>query len=58
MSAEIADVVFPIMTKTRKPYTLTTTVTTLVLKKTKDNILSLTTLLKNVVVYYNGENEI
>ena len=46
MSAEIADVVFPIMTKTRKPYTLVTTDTTLVLKKTKDSILSLAVLLK------------
>ena len=46
VSAEIADVVFPIMTKARTPFALATTGTTLVLKKPKDHILSLAALLK------------
>ena len=46
MSAEITDVVFPILTQTTKPYTLSTKGTTLVLEKSKDNILSLAALYK------------
>jgi hypothetical protein len=46
-SAQVADVVFSIKTKVKKPYVLATKGTTLVLDKTKDNILSLTVLLQS-----------
>ena len=46
VSTEITDVVFPILTQVKKPYTLTTKGTTLVLEKSKDNILSLADLYK------------
>jgi hypothetical protein len=39
-SAQVVDVVFSIKTKVKKPYVLATKGTTLVLDKTKDNILS------------------
>jgi hypothetical protein len=43
-SRQVADVVFSIKTKAKKPYVLVTKGTTLVLDKTKDNILSLPVL--------------
>ena len=46
-SAQVADVVFSIKTKAKKPYVLATKGTTLVLDKTKDNILSLAVLLQS-----------
>jgi hypothetical protein len=46
-SAQVADVVFSIKTKVKKPYILSTKGTTLVLDKTKDNILSLDLLLQS-----------
>ncbi len=46
VSTEIVDVVFPILTQVKKPYALATKGTTLVLEMSKDNILSLTALLK------------
>ena len=48
VSAEIAEVVFPILTQAKKPFTMTTKDTTLVLEKSKDNILSLDVLYKAV----------
>ena len=47
VSAEIADVVFPILTQSKNPHTWVTKGTTLVLEKSKDKILSLTALLKS-----------
>jgi len=46
-SAQVADVVFSIKTKAKKSYVVPTKGTTLVLDKTKDNILSLTVLLQS-----------
>jgi hypothetical protein len=46
-SVQVADVVFSIKTKTKKPHVLATKGTTLVLDKTKDNILSLAVLLQS-----------
>ena len=46
VSPEITDIVFPILTQTKNPYTLSTKGTTLVLEKSKDNILSLDALYK------------
>ncbi len=45
-SAEVADVVYPILTEPKKSYTFVTRVTTLVLSDTKDKIVSLAVLLK------------
>ena len=45
-SAEVADVVYPILTESRKPYAFATRGTTLVLTDTKDKIISLAVLLK------------
>ena len=45
-SAEVADVVYPILTESKKPYVFATRGTTLVLTDTKDKIISLTVLLK------------
>ena len=45
-SAEVADVVYPILTESKKPYAFATRGTTLVLTDTKDKIISLAVLLK------------
>ena len=45
-SAEVADVVYPILTESKKPYAFATRGTTLVLSDTRDKILSLAVLLK------------
>jgi hypothetical protein len=45
-SAEVADVVYPILTESKKPYAFATRDTTLVLTDTKDKIISLAVLLK------------
>jgi sporulation protein YlmC with PRC-barrel domain len=47
VSGQVVDVVFSIKTETKKTYVLVTKGTTLVLDKTKDNILSLTVLLQS-----------
>ena len=52
VSAEIADVVFPILTQAKKPYALATKGTTLVFQKSKDNILSLTACSKLVSMFH------
>ena len=45
-AAEVADVVYPILTESKKPYAFATRGTTLVLTDTKDKIISLAVLLK------------
>jgi hypothetical protein len=45
-SSEVADVVYPILTESKKPYAFSTRGTTLVLTDTKDKIISLAVLLK------------
>jgi hypothetical protein len=45
-SAEVADVVYPILTESKKTYVFATRGTTLVLSDTKDKIISLVVLLK------------
>ncbi len=47
-STEVADVVYPILTESKKPYAFGTRDTTLVLTDTKDKTISLTVLLKAV----------
>ena len=47
-SAEVADVVYPILTDLKKPYAFATRGTTLVLTDTKDKIISFAVLLKLV----------
>jgi hypothetical protein len=45
-STEVADVVYPLLTESKKPYVFPTRDTTLVLTDTKDKIISLSVLLK------------
>jgi hypothetical protein len=45
-STEVADVVYPLLTESKKPYAFATRGTTLVLTDTKDKIISLAVLLK------------
>jgi hypothetical protein len=45
-SAEVVDVVYPILTESKKPYAFATRGTTLVLTDTKDKIISLAVLMK------------
>jgi hypothetical protein len=58
-STEVADVVYPILTESKKTYAFATRDTTLVLTDTKDKIISLTVLLKHgfIVEFVTGTSD-